>query len=128
MERANQELAQQPSNPGIKETQDLSETRDSESVDTPDYYERHTIGVLKIPVIGVALPIFDQTTIVKKRRNIIGALYPIGGEDTHAVLCGHRGLTSATLFTDLPKLQIGDEFYIETFDDTLAYQVDQKNG
>lgn len=54
-----------------------------------------------------------------------GASYPIGGEDTHAVLCGHRGLTSATLFTDLPKLQIGDAFYIETFDDTLAYQIDQ---
>ncbi len=42
-----------------------------------------------------------------------GASYPIGGEDTHAVLCGHRGLTSATLFTDLPKLQIGDAFYIK---------------
>lgn len=128
LERTNQELAQRASTPGIKETQASAETKDSESVDTPDYYERHTIGVLKIPVIDVALPIFDQTTdtLLKRGATLLeGASYPIGGEDTHAVLCGHRGLTSATLFTDLPKLQIGDAFYIETFDDTLAYQIDQ---
>ncbi|MGF2168345.1 class C sortase [Enterococcus casseliflavus] len=128
LERVNQELAQRASTPGIKETQASAETKDSESVDTPDYYERHTIGVLKIPLIGVLLPIFDQTTdtLLKRGATLLeGASYPIGGEDTHAVLCGHRGLTSATLFTDLPKLQIGDAFYIETFDDTLAYQIDQ---
>lgn len=128
LEQTNQELAQRASNPGIKETQASAETKDLESVDTPDYYERHTIGVLKIPVIDVALPIFDQTTdtLLKRGATLLeGASYPIGGEDTHAVLCGHRGLTSATLFTDLPKLQIGDAFYIETFDDTLAYQIDQ---
>ncbi|EAC3867955.1 class C sortase [Listeria monocytogenes] len=128
LEQTNQELAQRASNPGIKETQASAETKDSESVDTPDYYERHTIGVLKIPLIGVLLPIFDQTTdtLLKRGATLLeGASYPIGGEDTHAVLCGHRGLTSATLFTDLPKLQNGDAFYIETFDDTLAYQIDQ---
>ncbi|EMF0317535.1 class C sortase [Enterococcus faecium] len=51
--------------------------------------------------------------------------YPTGGENTHAVISSHRGLPQAKLFTDLPKLTLGDSFYIEINGRTLAYQVDQ---
>lgn len=50
---------------------------------------------------------------------------PVGGEGTHSVISAHRGLPTAKLFTDLPKLAIGDVFYIETLEETLAYRVDQ---
>ncbi len=54
-----------------------------------------------------------------------GTSYPTGGENTHAVISSHRGLPRAKLFTDLPKLTLGDSFYIEINGRTLAYQVDQ---
>lgn len=54
-----------------------------------------------------------------------GTSYPTGGENTHAVISSHRGLPQAKLFTDLPKLTLGDSFYIEINGRTLAYQVDQ---
>ncbi|MBW4156029.1 class C sortase [Enterococcus faecium] len=54
-----------------------------------------------------------------------GTSYPTGGENAHAVISSHRGLPQAKLFTDLPKLTLGDSFYIEINGRTLAYQVDQ---
>ena len=39
-----------------------------------------------------------------------GTSLPIGGESTHAVLTGHRGLPSKMLFTDLDELEQGDIF------------------
>ncbi|WP_346349333.1 class C sortase, partial [Enterococcus faecium] len=54
-----------------------------------------------------------------------GTSYPTGRENTHAVISSHRGLPQAKLFTDLPKLTLGDSFYIEINGRTLAYQVDQ---
>ena len=54
-----------------------------------------------------------------------GTSYPTGGENTHAVISSHRGLPQAKLFTDLPKLTLGDSFYIEINGRTLAYQADQ---
>lgn len=50
---------------------------------------------------------------------------PVGGESTHAALSGHRGLPTASLFTDLDQMQMGDQFYIKVLDRTLAYEVDQ---
>ena len=34
-------------------------------------------------------------------------------------------MPQAKLFTDLPELQEGDEFYLEVYGETLVYQVDQ---
>lgn len=92
------------------------------------YFEKHTIGVLTIPEINVHLPIFDETNTVllEKGASLLeGTSYPTGGESTHAVISSHRGLPQAKLFTDLPKLTLGDSFYIEINGQTLAYQVDQ---
>ena len=49
----------------------------------------------------------------------------LGGESTHAALSGHRGLPTASLFTDLDQMQLGDQFYIKILNETLAYEVDQ---
>jgi sortase A len=50
---------------------------------------------------------------------------PIGGESTHCVISGHRGLPSAKLFTDLDELEIGDTFTITVLGEVLTYEVDQ---
>ena len=50
---------------------------------------------------------------------------PVGGEGTHCVLSGHRGLPSAKLFTNLDKLAVGDTFLLRVLDEVLAYEVDQ---
>ena len=57
--------------------------------------------------------------------HIPGSSLPIGGESTHSVLSGHRGLPSARLFTDLDQLQEGDTFLLRILDETLTYEVDQ---
>lgn len=54
-----------------------------------------------------------------------GTSFPVGGENTHAVLFGHRGLASALLFTDLDQLEEGDSFQLHILDRVLDYQIDQ---
>ena len=54
-----------------------------------------------------------------------GSSLPVGGENTHAVISAHRGLPSASLFTDLDQLEKGDHFLISVLDQKLCYEVDQ---
>jgi sortase A len=57
--------------------------------------------------------------------HIAGSSLPVGGESTHCVLSGHRGLPSAKLFTNLDDLVVGDVFVLRTLNETLTYEVDQ---
>ncbi|MDZ5605745.1 class C sortase [Bacillus pseudomycoides] len=86
------------------------------------------MGYVEIPKIKVKLPIYQGTSEEVLSRGV-GHLdkssLPVGGENTHTVLTGHRGLPSAVLFTDLDKLKESDVFYIHSLDKILAYQVDQ---
>ena len=50
---------------------------------------------------------------------------PVGGESTHCVVSGHRGLPSAKLFTNLDQVLVGDTFLLHILDETLTYEVDQ---
>jgi sortase A len=54
-----------------------------------------------------------------------GTSLPVGGESTHSVICGHRGLPSSKLFTDLDQMEVGDNFVIHILNETLTYEVDQ---
>ena len=54
-----------------------------------------------------------------------GTSFPIEGDSVHAVISAHRGLPSATLFTHLDRMEIGDIFEITLLDRTFTYQVDQ---
>lgn len=87
-----------------------------------------SLGYITIPEIDVNLPIYNGTSqdvLSKGVGHMEQSSYPLGGESTHCVLTGHRGLPSAVLFTDLDKLEIGDEFYLHVLDEILAYKVDQ---
>ncbi|MBU5482287.1 class C sortase [Blautia sp. MSJ-19] len=86
------------------------------------------IGYLTVPVINVNLPIYNGTSqdvLAKGVGYIPETSFPLGGESTHCVLTGHRGLPDAKLFTDMDKMELKDQFYIHVLDEVLAYEVDQ---
>lgn len=86
------------------------------------------MGYIDIPVIDCSLPIYHGTgesVLQVAIGHIEGSSLPVGGEGSHCVISGHRGLPSARLFTDLDKLVEGDIFILHTLDATLTYEVDQ---
>ncbi|GAB6676418.1 Sortase family protein [Bacillus mobilis] len=86
------------------------------------------MGYVEIPKINVKLPIYHGTSedvLSRGVGHIENSSLPVGGDGTHSILTGHRGLPSAVLFTDLDKLEESDVFYIHSLDKVLAYKVDQ---
>lgn len=86
------------------------------------------MGYVTIDKIGVELPVYHtvETDVLQSAvGHLPGTSLPIGGEGTHAVLSGHRGLPSARLFTDLNKLEPGDLFTITVLNRVVMYRVDQ---
>lgn len=86
------------------------------------------MGYIEIPKIKCSLPIYhgtDDSVLQIAVGHIAGTSLPIGGESTHTVISGHRGLPSAKLFTNLDKLVAGDIFQIRVLDETLTYEIDQ---
>ncbi|MBM7153157.1 class C sortase [Streptococcus suis] len=125
MEAKNKQFAYQNISPGFDPfSEEAKKVEDIKTV-----YEDHVLGVISIPKIQIRLPIFDQTRedfLARGATYLEGTSFPIGGESTHSVISGHRGLTEAKLFTDLPDLVEGDRFYIELKESEIhAYQVDK---
>lgn len=86
------------------------------------------MGYIEIQKINCFLPIYhstEESVLQVAIGHIEGSSLPVGGESTHCVLSGHRGLPSARLFTDIDQLGEGDTFVLRTLDETLTYQVDQ---
>lgn len=86
------------------------------------------MGYIEIPSINVTLPVrhgVDAEVLQGSVGHLPGSSLPVGGESTHCVLSGHRGLPSARLFTDLDRLEIGDIFILTVLDMRLVYEVDQ---
>ena len=90
----------------------------------------NAMGYIRIPKIDVNLLIYhtvDDIYLSQGTGHLPGSSLPVGGKGTNAVIMGHSGLTSATLFTNLDRLEIGDKFFICVLGDTLAYEVDDKS-
>lgn len=86
------------------------------------------MGYLEIPSLGEEMPIYHGTAesvLQIAIGHVPGSSLPIGGESTHCILVGHRGLPEAKLFTDLDKLKEGDIFYLHILGKTLTYEIDQ---
>lgn len=86
------------------------------------------MGYVNIPCIDVELPIYHGTeasTLERGVGHLVGSSLPIGGIGTHSVLTGHSGMANNKMFTDLTSLKVGDVFYLNVLNETLAYQVDQ---
>ena len=86
------------------------------------------MGYIEIPEIDVSLPVYhgtEESVLQIAVGHLEWSSLPVGGESTHCVLSGHRGLPSAKLFTNLDKLQMGDVFLLRVLDEVLTYEVDQ---
>ena len=86
------------------------------------------MGYIEIPSIDCSLPIYhgtEESVLQIAVGHLEWSSLPVGGESTHCVLSGHRGLPSAKLFTRLDKLQTGDVFMLRVLEEVLTYEVDQ---
>lgn len=134
-------VAERELNKARKHNRDLSERValsdpfenrvDTTTTDYDALLRASTDGVMayvEIPKINVSLPVYhgvSSAVLNKGVGHLPETSLPVGGKSTHAVLAGHSGMSRARLFTDLPKLQIGDVFYIHVYRKTLTYRVDQ---
>ena len=90
--------------------------------------ESGIMGYIDIPKINITLPIYhgtDEAVLQVAIGHLTGTSLPVGGESTHCIVSGHRGLPSARLFTDIDKLVDGDTFTMTVLNRTVTYQVDQ---
>ena len=86
------------------------------------------MGYIEIPSINVTLPVYhgtDEAVLQGAIGQLEWTSLPVGGESSHCVVSGHRGLPSARLFTDLDKMAVGDIFMFRILDEVLTYEVDQ---
>ena len=86
------------------------------------------MGSVEIPKINIKIPIYHTTeeeVLNKGAGHLEGSSLPVGGVNTHAVISAHRGLPSASLFTDLDQMKVGDHFLLHVLDETLCYEVDK---
>jgi sortase A len=123
-QKASSKLKKELEDPFSEES--LENARHKATTPTTDFLVKHTIAIVYIPKINQQLPIFDtinETFMDRGATWIDNTSYPDGGKDSHTVISAHRGLPTAKLFTDLPKLANGDLFIIESAGKYLAYQV-----
>lgn len=86
------------------------------------------MGYISIPFIKVELPIYHGTSeevLNIAAGHLKGSSFPVGGNNTHAVISAHRGLPSAKLFTDLDKLVEGDTFTINVLGEVYTYEIEK---
>ena len=86
------------------------------------------MGSVEIPKINIKIPIYHTTeeeVLNKGAGHLEGSSLPVGGANTYAVISAHRGLPSASLFTDLDQMKVGDHFLLHVLDETLCYEVDK---
>ena len=106
----------------------LSQEQKAEYESLLDISGQGIMGYIEIPEIDVSLPIYhgtEDTVLQVAVGHLEWTSLPVGGESTHCVLSGHRGLPSAKLFTNLDKIVEGDTFSIRVLDEVLTYEVDQ---
>ncbi len=107
---------------------DMSDEEYAEYESLLDISGTGIMGYISIPTINVNLPIYHGTSeevLQVAAGHLAASSLPVGGEGTHSIISGHRGLPSAKLFTDLDKLVVGDTFVISILNEKLTYRVDQ---
>lgn len=111
---------------GMKWSMTDEEIREYNSV--LDISDNGIMGYIDIPRIRQTLPIYhgtDDAVLQIAIGHLAGTSLPVGGDSTHCVVSGHRGLPSARLFTDLDRLIVGDIWTMTVLNRTMTYEVDQ---
>lgn len=106
----------------------VEETKEKKYEELLNIHGTDIMGSLEIPKIQVELPIYHGTedeVLSNGIGHLEGTSLPIGGENTHSVLTGHRGLPSSKLLVRLDEMKIGDLFFIHTYKEVMAYKVEE---
>ncbi len=86
------------------------------------------MGYIEVPKLDIVYPVYhgtDEAILQIAIGHLDWTSMPVGGESSHCVVSGHRGLPSARLFTDLDQMEVGDTFLLRVLDEVLTYEVDQ---
>ena len=112
----------------VNEQERLSE----ESITLPalrlsDYgYEPEVFGYISIPAAEIESPLYlgASSANLNQGAAILGQTsLPIGGENTHCVIAGHRSWNGAIKFRGIENLSPGDTVYLKNPWETLTYTV-----
>lgn len=108
-----------------------SELADAWSYEQPPFEgleAGEVFGAISIPAMEVELPLYLGATTenLSCGAAVLGQTsVPIGGENTNAVIAGHRGYHGAPYFREIEKLKPGDTVTIENPWETLTYAVSE---
>lgn len=89
-------------------------------------HDETAFASIEIPSLQLLIPIYfgaSEKQLSQGIGQVEGSSLPIGGESTHTVLAGHRGMGTKAMFRNLDEVKRGDLFYIHTLDATLTYEV-----
>lgn len=88
--------------------------------------EDETFGVISIPKLDLEMPLYlgaSKENMAEGAAVLSQTSIPIGGENTNAVIAGHRGWGGAAYFRYVPDLTVGDQVIIQNLWETLTYKV-----
>ena len=106
----------------------LSKADEAEYKSLLKVQDTDVMGYIEIPIIDCVLPMYhgtDEEQLHAGVGHLEWTSLPVGGESTHAVVSGHRGVPSAKLLSNLDKVVEGDYFVLHVLNEMLTYQVDQ---
>ncbi len=102
-------------------------TMEDAPVRLADYgWQAEAFGYLSIPAIDLEAPIYLGASEENLERGgaVVGQTsLPIGGENTHCTIAGHRSWRGAVLFRPVEKLLPGDLVLVTNPWETLTYEV-----
>lgn len=105
-------------------------TYDAEYLHELDLPADGIMTTITYPRLGIELPVRHGTsagTLEQGAGHMYGTSLPVGGENTHTVISAHTGLADTLMFDKLHSLggqaRVGDVFYLNTLNQTLAYKV-----
>jgi len=121
----------------VQYNKELYESNQSELTDAFSYqqvdfslkqfgFDEEMIGYLTVPKMNIELPIYlgaNKANLAKGAAHLTYTSLPVGGVNTNSVFAAHRGMSTAAMFRDIEKLEIGDEITITNFRETLLYRV-----
>ncbi|WP_162297899.1 class C sortase [Halalkalibacillus sediminis] len=81
---------------------------------------------IEIPRLNLNLPIYldsSRWSLANGIGLVPGSSMPVGGDSTHSVLAGHRGMATKEMFQHLDRLRVGDEIHIHSVNGKMTYRV-----
>ena len=83
-------------------------------------------GVITIPKMDLEMPLFlgaSEANMTAGAAVLSQTSIPLGGNNTNAVIAGHRGYSGYPYFKEIELLEVGDEVTITNIWGTLTYVV-----